>query len=339
MKTPIVVTEKEYAKGKKVFDPTADRFDWIVCDPSEEKAAQAVRASGARVAVLGVDRYAGPLYEALESNGGGRPTLIARHGVGYDGVSVDLCKKHGVILTITKNAPDRSVAEHTIALILAFAKNIVFCDGEMRAGRFGPKRGFDITGKTLGIAGLGNIGKQTALIAAGGFGMRVIAYGAAPEAGIGEKEGLEPAAYKAKYGIAEYFDDFGAFASEVDVLSVHMPVRAETIRFFNPERFSRIRKGALFVNTSRGKLVDEDALYDALASGRLSGAALDVYDREPYIPASPDKDLRRLPNTVLTPHTASDTEESNRNMQTNIVANIDAYLAGDFGSLSAVFRP
>lgn len=339
MKTPIVVTEKEYLKGRAVFDAASDRLEWVVSDPAEDKAAAAVRASGSRVAVLGVDKYAGPLYEALESNGKGRPTLIARHGVGYDGVSVDQCRKHGVILTITTNAPDRSVAEHAMALILSLAKNVVFCDGEMRAGRFGPKRGFELAGKTLGIAGLGNIGKHAALMAANGFGMRVIAYGAAPRAKIGEREGCGPEAYLAKYRVSEYYEDFGAFGSAVDILSVHMPSKPETAKFFDARRFGLIRKGAWFVNTSRGRLVDEAALYDALVSGHLSGAALDVYDREPYVPAAPGKDLRAAPNTVLTPHTGSDTEESNRNMQTNIVANIDAYLAGSMDQLTAVFRP
>ena len=339
MKTPIVITEKEYAKGKAVFDEASGRFEWIVSDPAEDKTAAAVRASGSRVAVLGVDKYGGPLYEALASNGGGGPTLIARHGVGYDGVSVDQCRKHGVILTITTNAPDRSVAEHTMGLILALAKNVASCDAEMRAGRFAPKRGFELSGRTLGIAGLGNIGRHVARMAADGFGMRVTAFGSTPKDKIGMKEKFDSAAFRAKYRIAEYYDDFGAFAADADILSVHMPSKPETARFFDAARFGAVKRGAWFVNTSRGRLVDESALYDALVSGRLAGAALDVYDREPYVPDDPGKDIRTLANTVLTPHIGSDTGEANRNMQTNIVANIDAFLAGRLDELTAVFRP
>jgi phosphoglycerate dehydrogenase-like enzyme len=192
MRIPIVVTAKEFEKGKKVFEPASDRYDWVVCDSAEEAVARAVAASGTRIAVLGVDRYTGPLNEALSANGRGRPTLIARHGVGYDGVSVDRCRERGVILTVTKNSPDRSVAEHTIALVLALAKNVAVSDAGMRAGRFEPTRGFELAEKTLGIAGLGNIGRLTARMAADGFGMRVVAFGSTPAARIGEREGLDP---------------------------------------------------------------------------------------------------------------------------------------------------
>lgn len=339
MKYPIAITEKEYNKGRAVFDSAADLYDWLVCDSSEDAVAKAVKTSGSCVAVLGVEKYAGPLYEALAANGAGRPTLISRHGVGYDGISLEQCRKHRVILSITKNAPDLSVAEHALALILALAKNIVFSDGEMRAGRFGPRRGFELAGKTLGIAGVGNIGKLAARMAAFGFGMNVVGFGSSAEHRLGEKEGLDPRAFKEKYGISAYFTDYASFAAVSDMVSVHMPAKAETARFFNEERLSLLKRGAWFINTSRGRLVDESALFDALSSGAVAGAALDVFDQEPYVPVSPQKDLRKLRSTVLTSHIGSDTEEAGRNMQLNILGNVAAYLSGSYDRLTAVYKP
>ncbi len=169
--------------------------------------------------------------------------------------------------------------------------------------------------------------------------LKVVAFGSSPESRLGERDGCSPAAFKEKYGIAEYVTDFAAFAGAVDILSVYMPLRAETVGYFSRERFAQMKQGSYFVNTSRGKLVDEVALYDALASGRLTAAALDVFEKEPYIPAAADKDLRKLANIVLSAHAASNTEEANRNMQVNIVANIDAYLSGNLDKLTAVYRP
>ena len=339
MKIPVVITEIEYNKGKKVFDGASARFDWNVTSREEEKVADAIRTSGARIAVVGVEKYTGPLYEALGSNAKGEASLIARYGVGYDGIDLAQCKSHGVYLTITPGALDNAVAEHAMALILACARNLVSLDSQLRSGIFANVQGFELAGKTLGIVGLGNIGKRVSHIAAFGFGMKVIVYDtlALEDAAQKEKSGTDE--FRQRYGIADYATEYESCAKKADLLSLHMPVLPSTVKFMNAERFGKMKPGSIFINSSRGKLVDEADLYDALVSGQLLYAGLDVFEREPYEPVHPDKDLRKLPNIVLTSHTASNTVEANFAMQSIVLQNMDAYLVGDFGRLTAVRMP
>ena len=339
MKETIVITEKEYGKGKKAFDADAGAYDWRVTPASEEAVASAVSATGARVAVLGVEKYSGALYATLAGNSGGGGALIARYGVGYDGIDLHACKQHGIFLAITPGALDRSVAEHAMGLILALARNIPFGGSEMRQGRFTGRPGVELAGKTLLIAGFGKIGRRVAGMAALGFDMRVSAYDALPLEALARAEGCGVKDFMRRFHLASFSDDFDEAAGDADILSLHMPVLPSTRGFMDERRFSRMKDGAFFINTSRGKLVDESALYDALSSGKLGGAALDVFEREPYEPVAPDRDLRALDKVVLTPHVASNTKEANENMQAAVLRNIYAFLGGDFYALSRVELP
>ncbi|GAB4371051.1 MAG: hypothetical protein Kow009_07420 [Spirochaetales bacterium] len=333
MQTPIVITEQEFEKGKDLFT-SYPQYKWQVSTPSEASVAEAIRRTGARIAVLGTTRYAGPLYDALAENGKGKPALIVRYGVGFDGIDVGQCKSKGIFLCITPGALDESVAEHTIALLLSLAQNIPFCHGEFLQGRFTRLTGFELAGKTLGLVGFGNIAKRVAEIASRGLGMQVKAFGRTPLEQKAAEEGLPPEKYLSQYHLAGYYTDFPAFAKDLQILSLHLPVTPQTTRFLDKNRIASLPRGTYLVNTGRGRLVDEGALYEALASGHLAGAALDVFTHEPYVPESEDKDLRKLGNVVLTPHIASDTRESNRNMQESILRNIEAFLSGEFDKLT-----
>ncbi|MCX7788022.1 MAG: hypothetical protein N2442_10030 [Spirochaetes bacterium] len=333
MLTPIVITEQEFEKGKDLFT-SYTRYNWQISSPVEASVAEAIRSSGARIAVLGTERYRGPLYETLAENAKGSPALIVRYGVGFDGIDVGQCKTHGIFLCITPGALDESVAEHTIALLLGLARHIPYCHGEFLQGRFTRRTGFELAGKRLGLVGFGNIAKRVAEIASLGLRMRVTAYGRTPLEQKAAKEGFGPLEYLSRYHLEAYHTDFVTFAKNLQILSLLLPVRPETIQFLNQERINALPRGVYLINTGRGKLVDEEALYDALASGHLAGAALDVFTQEPYVPASADKDLRKLGNVVLTPHVASDTREANRNMQELILRNIEAFLSGEFQKLT-----
>jgi lactate dehydrogenase-like 2-hydroxyacid dehydrogenase len=336
MKQPVVIEEQAFRKGHAVFAACEGSVEWTVSAKEEVAVAAAVRSSGARAAVLGAARYRGALYDALAGNGRGAPTLIARFGVGFDGIDPEPCRRLGILVTNTPGTLDQSVAEHAMALLLALARRVPLLDREMRAGGFRSDTAFELSGKPLGIAGFGRIGRRTALIAARGFGMRIHAFDAVTIEELAAREGASPAELRDRYSLDGYHTDFAAFAGSVGMVSIHLPVTATTRLFFSRDRLALLGSGTLLVNTGRGALVDELALHEALTSGKLGGAALDVFTEEPYRPAAPDRDLRTLSNVVLTPHVASNTAEANANMARAVVANVQAFLAGSLGKLTRV---
>lgn len=336
MSEPVVVEEQAYRKGKGVFSAWESTVQWKVSPEREAAVAAAIESSGARIAVLGAARYEGAVYQSLARNARGKPTLIARFGVGFDGINAELCRKDGIFVTNTPGTLDQSVAEHAVALLLALTRHIPILDREMRLGSYKPVTGFELHGKTLGIVGFGRIGKSTALIASRGFGMKIHAFDTVPieEQASRERSGVRE--LRERYAIEGYHTDFSAFARSVRILSIHLPVTEATRGFLSRERLAMLGDGTLIVNTGRGALVDERALFESLASGRLGGAALDVFGEEPYRPAGPDCDLRTLSNIVLTPHVASNTAEANANMANAVMQNVQAFLGGSFGSLTRV---
>lgn len=333
---PVVITKSVYAKGEAVFGDASGRYDWKILEPAEAGMAEAVSAWKSRIAVLGVERYEGPLYEALNRSAGGKPSLIMRYGVGTDGIDLRKCRESGVLLAITRGTLDRSVAEHAMSLILACARHIAFLDREMRSGRFTPRQGVELAGKTLVLLGFGQIAKRLSPMAAFGFGMKVIAFDHKPLEKAAALEGLPEAAYQDRYGLSEYSTEYHACAARADFLSLHLAVRPDTVDFINADSLAAMKTGAYLINTARGRLVDEAALYDALEAGRIRGAGLDVFRKEPYEPVSPERDLRRLPNVVLTGHVGSNTLEANLAMQEKVLQNLDAYAAGALDRMTLV---
>lgn len=328
----VLVTETEYRKAEAVFRG-AEGVNFEPAPAEEGALARLVTGRGARVAVVGVEPYIGPLYEALGASGGG---LIARFGVGHDNVSKPLAGQHGVHVTNTPGALDASVAEHAMWLMGCLGRRISRLEAGFRAGRFAGETGIELCERTLGILGFGNIGRRVAAMAHFGFGMHVMAGDSRRVEEIEAREGRAFEGILAECGTEAYTTDIEAIFREADILSVHLPVTPATTRFVNAERLSWMKRGAVVVNTARGAVVDEAALYDALAGGALGGAALDVFESEPYQPVHPDKDLRRLPNVVLTPHIGSNTVEANRRMGEACVANARHFLEGRIDRLSLV---
>ena len=214
---------------------------------------------------------------------------IARTGVGYDAVDLEAAKAGKVAVTITPGANQDAVAEQAFALLLALAKDLLAHDRAIRAGAWSraplPRA---IRGRTLGIVGLGRIGRAVATRALA-FGMSVLAH---------EPVG-DHSAFCSKHGIEQV--DFDDLLARSDVVSLHLPLVEATRRLFDASAFERMKPGSILINTSRGGLISEPDLVAALRSGHLAGAGLDVFDREPP-PA--DHDLWSLPNVVLTPHMA-----------------------------------
>lgn len=221
--------------------------------------------------------------------------LISKHGVGVDNIDVESARARGVAVTIAPGANSTSVAEHAFAMLMALAKRLPEVCGKYREIGFGAKNcapGTEITGKTLGVIGCGRIGSRIAKMAHGGFGMRVLAY--------------DPYIAEAPEGVELVAERDRVFA-ESDFVTLHPILNAETKNSVGAREFALMKRGAIFINCGRGALVDEQALIDALQSGRLGGAGLDVTAQEPCPPDSP---LFALSNVLLTPHYAPATTEA-----------------------------
>ncbi len=316
----VVVTKPEYAKAEATFRAAPD-LDIRVSDWPEEIVAETVREHRASAAILGVERYTGALYEALPKGG-----ILARFGVGHDGVDKPQATAHGLLVANTPGVLEDAVAEHAIALILGVAKNLNPFVLAMHAGEWKPRLGFELRGRTLGIVGCGGIGRRLARFA-NAFGMTVL--GVAPNP-------AHAAELRRDWGFAEVHTDVAAILGRVDILSLHVPSNEHTRHLVDADFLAKLRPSAVLVNTARGPVVDEVAVYDALVAGRLGSAALDVFEAEPYIPAAPGKDLRTLPNVLLTPHVSSSSVEACQRMALASMENVRRAAAGTYDAISLI---
>lgn len=327
MSETILVSQAEYVKGQAVFQAAAEPT--VRPAPAEERElAAAVRAAGARAVIVGVAPYVGPLYEALAAVAGPRGAIIARFGVGHDSIDKRQAAARGIVVTNTPGVLDQSVAEHAVWLMGGLARNVARAENNLRAGRFQAEAGVELSGKVLGVVGFGAIGRRVARIAHHGLGMTVLAADRRPPEEL-ERDLKQPMVQiAAEFGLVEYSQDCDRVFAGADVVSLHLPAVAETRHFVDRRRLGLMKRTALLVNTARGLVVDERALYEALSSGTIAGAALDVYQAEPYVPVDPEMDLRRLSNTLLTPHIGSNTLEANRRMAEASLRSAIDFLAG-----------
>ncbi len=219
---------------------------------------------------------------------------LAIWGTGTDNIDLEAAQRLGIVVSSTPNTATDAIAEHCLALLLAVARRLTALDGATRQGRWERGMLFQCRGKTLGIVGTGVIGTRFAELG-GGIGMRVIAWTPHPDP------------EKARRGGFAYVETLDALLAASDVVSLHLRSSPDTRGLLGAAQFARIRPGTIFINTARGDIVDETALVEALGSGRLWGAGLDVFAREPLPRESP---LLALPNVVLTPHTAGTTPEA-----------------------------
>lgn len=240
--------------------------------------------------------------------------VVSMHGVGVDIIDVQAATKLGIAVTNAAQSNSGAVAEFTIGLIIDLARNILLYDQELRKGNWAIRgvRGTDLQGKTLGLIGMGNIGTQVAQKAALGLGMRVIGY----------KRRVHP---EHKLPQVELTQDMDAVLKQADFLSVHVPSTPSTAKLINQRALSLMKPSAYFINTARGEVVDEQALYEALKENRLAGAALDVFQGE--IPAV-DHPLLSLKNVIVTPHAAAFTRETVARMALHAAMGVDEILSG-----------
>jgi lactate dehydrogenase-like 2-hydroxyacid dehydrogenase len=331
----VLVTENEFAKAEHVFS-RANNHNFVSAPADEAGLADAVTRGRARVVIVGVQPYTGALYRALKEVAAGQVSLIVRFGVGHDGVNKSLAHANNIVVCNTPGMLDVSVAEHAFWLMGNLARQVTQLDCRLRAGQFTGATGSELHGKLLGVLGFGPIGRRVARMAHFGFGMRVRALGASGVEQLQVRERRSLAEIQAAFGLEHYTNDTNSLLRECDFVSIHLPATPDTRHFINASRLELFKPGALLVNTARGSVVDEAALYEALRNDRLAGAALDVFAREPYEPVAPGKDLRGLANVLLTPHIGSNTREANQRMAEACLANVTHFFAGNLDRLTQV---
>jgi D-3-phosphoglycerate dehydrogenase len=295
---PRLKADLERLVGEVIYNPTGKPL-------SPAEVARLLPGVDGYIAGLdGIDR------DALAS--ADRLKVIARYGVGVDSVDLEAAREKNIIVTNTPGANSVSVAELTLALMLALARQIPEAVAAARQGRFHRLSGISLEGKTVGIVGLGAIGKQLARRLSG-FDCRLLAYDPNPDT-----------AYARLYQVEIVGMDL--LLGQSDFVSLHLPLMRETRGMVDASFLARMKTGAYLINTARGELVDEAALLAALQSGQLKGAGLDALAQEPPDPEHP---LLALPQVIATPHVGAQTDGATNTMGWMALQDCLAVLQGE----------
>lgn len=254
------------------------------------KAAELVpMVKGVSAMLAGLDEINADVITAAS------PTLkiIARNGVGYDKVDLNTAKENDVRVTITPGANSLSVCELAFSFITGLSRRIHLMDKSVREKSWQRVSGIELYGKTIGILGTGAIGRSLA-VRCRSFGMRVLAYDLYPSQELIENHGVE------------YTTSLDDIYREADFISLHLPANKDTYHMINNDSIAKMKRGAFIINTARGELINDDALYNALKNDYLGGAGLDAFVSEPFL----DERFFKLDNVIMTPHTGAFTKEA-----------------------------
>lgn len=263
-----------------------------------------------------VIRTGGVVDAALLEKGGDRLKVVGRHGVGYDAIDVDAATARGIQVVYTPGANTESVTEHVFAFMIGLSKHFPRMMAELAKGNYHARtsmKGREIAGKTLGIVGFGRIGRRVGELAHVGFGMNVIYHDVIPA-----PQEVERLAGARRVG-------FRGVLERSDYITLHVPLDASTRRMIDGSALALTTSETILINTSRGPVVDEAAVAEALDAGRLWGYGADVFDVEP---PPPDHPLIGRPDVMLTPHSAAQTEEGLRNMAVTVAEEVVGVLNG-----------
>jgi glyoxylate reductase len=279
--------------------------------PTREEILKGVREADGIICLLS-DRIDSEVIET-----GTKLKIISNYAVGYENIDLDAARSRGILVTNTPDVLTDATADLTLALILAVMRRIIPADRYFREGRFrgwAPELflGSDLKDKVLGIIGLGRIGSAVARRCAA-FGMSIVFHDPSPGAARERIEGFHARQIS--------FDELLWIS---DVITIHCPAAPETRHLISEKEFSVMKQGVYFINTARGSIVDEEALVRALQSGKVRGAGLDVYEREPLA----ESELLHMENVVLLPHIGSGTEETRARMAMMAVENCIAGVTG-----------
>ena len=299
---------------KKGTEMLRERFDVVINDrdrpATREELIEGVKDADAIVSLL-TDRVDDELLDAAP-----KLKIAANYAVGFDNIDLEACTRHNVMATNTPGVLTPSVADFSIALMLATARRIVESDRFLKEGKYrgwGPMLllGKDFCNKTLGIIGMGRIGYAVAERARKGFGMRIIYHDMSKKDYADELD-------------AE-FVDMDTLLRESDYIGLFVSLNEKTRHLISREEFKKMKSTAILINTSRGPVVDEEALADALENNEIWAAGIDVYENEPAV----NERLLGMKNVILTPHVASATEEARDGMAVLAAKNVIAALSGE----------
>jgi D-3-phosphoglycerate dehydrogenase len=301
----VLVTENIHAVGWETLKKEADAVAW----PGQEKQPLLEAVKDAQAILVRVAKLTPEVIQAAP-----HLKVIGKHGVGYDNINIPAATARGVIVTNTPLANSMSVAEHALALLLAVARRIGESERDLVRGAVRAQKvyqGVELSGKVMGVIGLGSAGLRLARMTGNGLGMRVL--------------GFDP--YKEPWpdGI-ERCREVGPLLAQADFISIHVPLTKETTNLIGRDALPKMKSTAILVNTARGGIVDEAAVADAVKAGRLAGAGLDVVVDEPLKPSHP---LNGVPNIILTPHMAGVTEEAMMRMAQDAAEDILRVLRGE----------
>ena len=297
----IVVAEKIAPAALSLL---CEQEDWIVSTPEKDTLAADLADADALIVRSAV------FVDAAMMDKAPRLRVIGRAGVGVDNIDLDAATKRGIAVMNTPGGNAIAVAEHTLALMLALARHLTRADATTRSGKWEKKslQGTELRGKTLGIIGLGRVGIEVAKRALA-FGMKVTAHDPYVAASLAQQLEITLASLDEVFAQADY-------------LSLHVGLTPQTQHMINAQRLSETKKGARLINCARGELLDDTAVIAALQSGRLGGAALDVFAQEPL----KDSPYHSAPNVILTPHIAGSTNEAQDAVGVQIAQQVREYL-------------
>lgn len=309
MKILVTPTSLQPGKNEAALAPLRSFADELVFNPTghplnEEELIPLLKGCDGFIA--GLDSVT---RKVIESCSGLK--VISRYGAGYDRVDTEAAKEYGVTVTNTPGVNAQAVGELAFGLILAAARKIPYLNDKTREGLWVRSSGMELKGKTLGILGLGAIGRVVARCGEG-FGMKILAY-----------DPFINKTYCAEHNIESV--SFEELMSRSNVVSLHLPLLDSTHHLIDAAALERMPDGAILVNASRGGIIDEDAAYEALKSGKLAGLALDAFEVEPPTASK----LFELENVIATPHTGAHTQEATDNMANAAVKNLIDLLSGN----------
>ena len=255
--------------------------------------------------IIGIDELSAEIIE--EAN---ELKVISKYGIGLDNIDIDMATNKKIVVTNTPTANVDAVADLTFGLILSLARRVPEADRKIKSGKWGKIIGKSVWEKTIGIIGLGKIGRQV-VKRVKGFEMNILVF-----------DIVKDKKFAQKYGIK--YVNLEKLLRKSDYITIHIPLNDATRNMISYEELEKMKKDAFLINTSRGGIIDEEALYDALRNNKLRGAALDVYNNEP-IRESP---LKELDNVIMTPHIGAYTEEAIENMSIQAAQNLIDVLEG-----------